>query len=61
MTIHAFSDDSQGNREAESLFTKLVRQHENNDVPEEDMDVYMDEGTFDDDCGYQIFITHSEK
>ncbi len=59
INIQSFTDDEEGNRQAEKLFELLVKKHESNDVTESNMDVYLEEGVFDDDCGYQIVIVHS--
>ena len=59
-SLRAFPDDTTGNKEAEKLFEQLVKEHENNDVPQKDMEVYLEEGAFDDDCGYQVVLVHSQ-
>jgi len=53
--IDAFSDDQEGNNEAEELFRKKALE---NGATAEDMQTYMDDGCY---CNgdYDIFLVHS--
>lgn len=52
----SFSDDRCGNKQAEKCF-KIILKEQN--VAEEDMDSYVEDGYWSDDNGYEIFLTHS--
>lgn len=59
-SLHAFPDDHKGNVDAEKLFVELIKEHESNDVTEKNIAIYLEEGVFDDDCGYQLMLVHSQ-
>ena len=58
--IRSFSNDTAGNKQAESFFQKRIKEHEGNNVSEMDLGIYLEEGIFDDDCGYQVMIKPSK-
>jgi hypothetical protein len=59
-SILSFTDDEKGNEEAETLFEKIIQEHENNVVSVKDMGDYLDNGLFsNDDASYQVFLVHS--
>lgn len=63
-SIRSFSDSKEGNKRAEKLFKRLVREHNPKSQgaiqhSDEDLDAMIDDGVYDDDCGYQLLITHS--
>jgi hypothetical protein len=60
--ITAFSDDEEGNKEAEVLFTRLVEHYhtDHQPMPDELATCLEDGYFFDDKKNLQIFITHSE-
>jgi hypothetical protein len=61
-SLRSFSDNKEGNRRAEKRFKSLVREHNAMDGPkfsDEDFDDMLDDGVYDDDCGYCLFLTHS--
>ena len=59
-SIHSFTDNPQGNKRAESLFRRLVREH---NIPEEvtkaDMECFLDDGIYNDQSGYELILSHS--
>lgn len=64
--VVSYPDTARGNRAAERLFRKLYREHNDPDgttgivqPTKEDFDAMIDDGIYDDECGYQITITHS--
>ena len=62
LSLHAFGENEKGNQEAETLFTKLIREHNKDGGPkfsDDDIDAMISDGIYDDDCGYQLFLTHS--
>ena len=61
--VSSFSDTPEGNKQAEKLFKRLVKEYESQDkytVPSdaEDMQNYLNDGVFD-VVNYQILLTHS--
>ena len=60
--LHSFTDNPEGNKRAEERFKFLVEYHNKNGGPkfsDEDFAEFFEDGTYDDDCGYQLFLTHS--
>jgi hypothetical protein len=53
--VHSFSDDADGNKEAEQCFTTILKEQ---DVSDEDIEVALEEG-YHEQGDYQLFITHS--
>jgi hypothetical protein len=61
-SLRSFIDNPEGNARAEKLFKRLVKEHNKEGGPkfsDEDFTDMMDDGVYDDDCGYCLFITHS--
>jgi hypothetical protein len=55
--IHSFSEDEEGNKEAEALFTKIAKE---NGFDDEDVEFGLEEGELTlDDTNYALFIIHS--
>jgi hypothetical protein len=54
--ITSFSDDKEGNKEAEEHFRQILLESE---VPEEDVDSFVEDGYWE-QGEYQVFLTHSE-
>jgi hypothetical protein len=60
----SFVDNPEGNKMAERKFARLVREHNPKaedaiQYTHEDIDAMLDDGVYDDECGYQVLITHS--
>jgi hypothetical protein len=55
-SVRSFSEDKEGNKEAEALFVKLAK---DNGMDDPDIDVCLEEGLFE-EGDYQIFLVHSE-
>lgn len=55
--VSSFSDDEEGNREAEQLFKELVLE-DNKDVTEREIDLFIEDGCYETET-YQLFLTHS--
>ena len=58
LSIRSFQDDEEGNKEAEELFTKILK--EQNRSIEDDIEVALEDG-FSEQGNYQIFISHSSE
>jgi len=65
-SVRSFHDDPEGNKAAEELFKRLHKEHNDPDgttgvsePSEEDFAAMIEDGTYDDECGYQLVITHS--
>jgi hypothetical protein len=64
--IRSFADSPKGNKQAEKLFRRLVREYEK-DYPEQqsnkqDLENYLDDGIYEHGntlSGYQLIISHS--
>lgn len=52
--IHSFSDDPEGNTQAEEHFSKILKEQE---VSQEDIDFSLEEDYYE-QGEYQLFITH---
>jgi len=62
--IRSFTDNPEGNKRAERLFKRLVREHEQLDPVDcrsskEDFENYLDEGSYEDNSGYLLLLSHS--
>ena len=64
--VTTFPDTFEGNRNAEALFKRCYKEHNDPDgttdfvqPTEEDWTAMLDDGTYDDEAGYQLIITHS--
>jgi hypothetical protein len=55
-SVRSFSEDKEGNKEAEALFVKLAK---DNGMDATDIDACLEEGLFE-EGDYQIFLVHSE-
>lgn len=65
-SIHSFTDNEKGNKAAERLFRRLVREHNDPEgttgvkpFSRADMDCFLDDGIYNDECGYELIISHS--
>lgn len=55
--IHSFTDDIDGNKEAEDLFAEIAKDNQFSDA---DIEVGKEEGYLEDANGeYQLYIVHS--
>ena len=54
----AFSDTPEGNVVAEQVFTTLFREHDAV-LSDEDLQVAIEEGNYNDGNEYQLFLVHS--
>ena len=62
--VRSFADNPEGNKRAERLFKRLVREHEESDPVDtrstkEDFENFLDDGSYEDNSGYQLLLTHS--
>lgn len=48
--------DPEGNKEAEELFSMIIREHGGDDI---EVEIALDNGFWEKGDGYQIFLTHS--
>lgn len=56
--LYAFSDDTEGNKEAEDVFRKCAK---DNDFDDEAIEIGLDDGLLShSDSDYQLFIIHSQ-
>lgn len=66
-SLRAFTDNKKGNKRAENLFVRLVKEHNafgqgsgaGPTFSKEEFSAMLDDGVYDDECGYQLFLTHS--
>jgi hypothetical protein len=56
LSLRSFSEDKEGNKEAQALFEKVAK---DNGMDDNDLDNCLEEGLFE-EGDYQIFIIHSE-
>jgi hypothetical protein len=56
--IRSFTDDVEGNRRAEKLFKRCMRENVGS-LPQQDYQDASEEGYWESSTGYQIFLTHS--
>ena len=54
-SVRSFSEDKEGNKEAEALFVKLAK---DNGMDDTDIDACLEDGLFE-EGDYQIFLIHS--
>lgn len=54
-SIRSFTDDEQGNKEANEMFGRIAKE---NGGDESEMEFYLEEGYYE-TGDYQLFITHS--
>lgn len=57
LSVRSFTDDEDGNKEAEHLYKACVEENGDNVQPSE-METYIEDGYFE-QGSYQVFITHS--
>jgi len=57
--VRAFADNPKGNKRAEKLFRRLIEECEPHRYDETDFTDFLDEGTYEDGSGYQLFLVHS--
>jgi hypothetical protein len=63
-SVRSFSDDAQGNAEAEQLFRQIANEQEKSDdeplFSEEDIEAGIDDGSLDDENrGWAVYLVHS--
>lgn len=65
-SIRSFTESPEGNKAAEDLFRHLHKEHNDPDgttdvarPTREDFRAMLDDGIYDDDCGYNLIVTHS--
>jgi hypothetical protein len=56
LSVHAFSDDEVGNKEAEEVFIRCAKE---NGADQKDLDDFALEDGFYEGGEYQVFLTHS--
>lgn len=56
LSVRSFSEDKEGNKEAEALFAKIAK---DNGMDDTDLDACLEDGLFE-EGDYQIFLVHSE-
>lgn len=57
-SIRSFADNAEGNKRAEKLFKRCMKENDSN-LSSEFMDECIEEGFYDDDNGYNLYLTHS--
>lgn len=57
-SVHAFSDDEVGNKEAEELFIRCAKE---NGAEQKDLEDFILEDGFYEAGEYQVFLKHSSK
>jgi hypothetical protein len=55
-SVRSFSEDKEGNKEAEALFVKVAK---DNGMDDTDIDACLEDGLFE-EGDYQIFLVHSQ-
>jgi len=55
--ILAFDDDKAGNMGAEKAFKMILMEHGIGDMA--DQETYLEDGTYSDQNGYEIYLVHS--
>lgn len=65
-SCRSFHNNPEGNAAAEELFKRLYKEHNDPDgttgfvqPTDEDFAAMIEDGVYDDECGYQLVITHS--
>lgn len=62
ISLRSFVDNPLGNERAEAFFKRLVKEHNKENGPkfsEDDFDDMIEDGVYDDDCGYILYLIHS--
>ncbi len=67
-SIRSFTDNAEGNEQAEKTFKALVNKHHadeqgsgNGDpITDDDMQCFLDNGIYDEQDGYELMIAHSD-
>ena len=54
--IWSYTDDAEGNKEAEKLFQELAFE---NNVASDDIEVGLEDGYVEGSNGYRLYLTHS--
>ena len=57
VSIRSYSEDEEGNKEAEDTFKSIVKEHDS-EVTDEDLDSFTEEG-YHEQGDYQLFLSHS--
>ena len=58
--IRSFPETPEGNKAAEDFFARKIQQHNShNEMSAADIGECVEEGTYEDCGGYQLFLTHS--
>jgi len=64
--VYSFPDTPKGNELAEAKFKECYREHNDPEgttgqiePTDEDWEAVLEDGIYDDDCGYQLIISHS--
>ena len=62
-SVRSFADDPEGNKAAEKLFLKIVKEHTSETAYEpEELQAMLDEGVCDEpSVGTKLFLVHSEQ
>ena len=55
--VVSFSDDDDGNKEAEAHFSSVIKEN-GNEVTDEEIETFIEEGFYE-QGDYQAFLTHS--
>ena len=59
-SIRSFTETPKGNKRAEKAFVRMVKERNRLEVHSaDDLDNMLSDGVFDDERGYQLFLTHS--
>lgn len=66
-SIRSFNDNPKGNEQAEKTFKALVNKHHSDEqgsgngasIGNEDMEIFLDNGIYDEQDGYVVMICHS--
>ncbi len=61
ISLRSFVDNPLGNERAEALFKKLIKEHNSDRIKfsEDDFDDMIEDGVYDGDCGYILYLIHS--
>jgi len=59
ISLRAFPDTKAGNDKAEDLFAHLVNENADPKPTQEDMEMYLENGIYSDENGYELYLTHS--
>lgn len=59
--LRAYSDNPEGNKQAEASFRRLIRNHTKvRGVPNpEELEAMVEDGYYSDEQGYELFLIHS--